>query len=77
VNSLHTSNGGITVTLPADTRFRVDAETSHGRITSDFKGEKVAGSKLRLSSTVGRDPAITLQLHASNGGISIRRQEAK
>jgi RNA polymerase sigma factor (sigma-70 family) len=77
VSSLHTSNGGITVTMPADTRFHVDAETSHGRITSDFKGEKVAGSKLRLSTTVGRDPAITLQLHTSNGEISIRRQEAK
>jgi RNA polymerase sigma factor (sigma-70 family) len=77
VNSLRTSNGSITVSLPADTRFHLDAETSHGRITSDFKGEKVAGRKLRLSTTVGRDPAITLQLHTSNGGISIRRQDAK
>ena len=33
---LNTSNGSLVITLPASAQFAVDADTSNGKITSDF-----------------------------------------
>lgn len=71
---LGTSNGTIEVALPADAQFRVDATTSHGKITSDFpvQGGK-AKPKSQLHGTVGSNPTVTLELTTSNGAIKIRK----
>jgi hypothetical protein len=71
---LHSSNGGLTLTLPEDARFRVDAATSNGRITSAFAVKEKGGqSKTHLRGTVGDDPAASLKLSTSNGGIKIEK----
>jgi RNA polymerase sigma factor (sigma-70 family) len=74
-HSFETNNGGIILSLPADARFRVDAETSHGRVTSDFtirtSGSK---SKTRLQGAVGEDSSVTIKIRTHNGGIHLQRQ---
>jgi DUF4097 and DUF4098 domain-containing protein YvlB len=71
---LHTSNGGLTVTLPDEARFQIDAATSNGRITSAFPVKAKGGqSKTHLRGTVGEDPAVSLKLSTSNGGIKIEK----
>jgi RNA polymerase sigma factor (sigma-70 family) len=75
--AFHTSNGSIEISLPADARFRFDAETSHGRITNEFgKNQAVRGQRLRMDGTVGANPATSLKLHTSNGSIALRPTKA-
>lgn len=68
-----TSNGSITLTLPAGTNAAVDASTSNGSITTDFpvtvQGRVGSG---KLVATVGRGGA-PLVLRTSNGSIRLRR----
>ncbi len=74
---LHTSNGGITVSLPGSSQFVVDGRTSNGRINSAFN-VKASGKqpRRRLQGQVGENPTMTLRLETSNGGIDIKRDEA-
>jgi len=75
--SFHTNNGSIVLELPADARFRVEAETVHGRVTSEFSIASSAGkTKNRLSGTTGEDASTTLKLHTQNGSITLKRQKA-
>ncbi len=72
-NELRTSNAGIVITLPANAAFNVDADTSNGKITSDFA---VTGSDISdtyLHGSVSGGGQTTIGLHASNGNIEIRR----
>lgn len=72
-SEMHTSNGGIDVTLPAEAQFVIDANTSNGNIDSDFAVTSQDFSDNRLYGTVGSDPDVTLALQTSNGGIDLRR----
>ena len=75
-HSFHTSNGSIVLALPADARFRFEAETTHGTIVDDFSGErphKKAGN--HLAGTVGQNPSTSLKLSTSNGNIALQRQD--
>jgi RNA polymerase sigma factor (sigma-70 family) len=75
-HSFQTSNGGLTLTLPADSRFRLDAQTSNGRATCRFPHKPTQGKvKTRLRATVGEDPAVSLKLRASNGSIEVRPEK--
>src|SRR5262249_22764113 len=75
-HSFQTSNGGLTLTLPADSRFRLDAQTSNGRVSCRFPHKPPQGkAKTRLQATVGEDPAVSLKLRASNGGIEVRPEK--
>jgi RNA polymerase sigma factor (sigma-70 family) len=72
-HSLHTTNGPILLTLPADARFRIDAKTSHGTIKSGFEVERTGEkSKTRLTGSVGQNPSTTLHVETTNGGVEIR-----
>jgi hypothetical protein len=72
-HTLHTSFGGISVTLPADARFRLDAQTSFGKVTTGFDLRPASGSdKTHLRGTVGDNPAVSLKLTTSNGNIEVR-----
>jgi DUF4097 and DUF4098 domain-containing protein YvlB len=72
---LATSNGSITLRLPAGTSFGLDASTSNGTIALD-------GFEIRTTGAVARDtlqgdvgaggPSITL--HTSNGAIVVSAQ---
>jgi DUF4097 and DUF4098 domain-containing protein YvlB len=72
--SFHSSNGRIGLTLPAESRFRVEAQTSNGRITTDFPVKGASKQrKNHLEGTVGAEPSMTLKLQTSNGGIEIKK----
>jgi RNA polymerase sigma factor (sigma-70 family) len=75
-HEFRTSNGSIGLTLPANAGFQVDAHTSHGKVTTEFK-INVSGSskKSSLKGTVGENPATTIQLHTSNGNIDIKPEK--
>jgi hypothetical protein len=72
-SEMRTSNGSLSVTLPASAQFAVDAETSNAKITSDFAVTAQNISDNRLRGTVGSNPGTTLELHTSNGPIEIRQ----
>jgi RNA polymerase sigma factor (sigma-70 family) len=73
---LTTNNGRILLTLPADARFKVDASTSNGSISSDFTaGASLKSEKKHLLATVGENPAAAVQLRTSNGAIEIRKKK--
>ncbi len=72
-SELRTSNAGIVITLPASAAFNVDADTSNGKIISDFA---VTGSDISdtyLHGAVSGGGQTTIGLHASNGNVEIRR----
>jgi DUF4097 and DUF4098 domain-containing protein YvlB len=73
----HTSNGNITLSLPRGASFRIDADTSHGRVSSTFPvhGEQER-KKNQLHGKVGDDPKFSLKLHTSNGSIHVREADA-
>ena len=72
-HELRTSNAGIVITLPSGAAFNVDADTSNGKVTSDFAVSANDVSDTRLRGTVGGGSGTTIGLHASNGNIEIRR----
>lgn len=69
------SNGKLTVALPPESEFQVDARTSNGKISSDFK-VKLAGKpqKRRLIGQVGSNPYFTLKLETSNGNVELHKE---
>lgn len=78
---LSTSNGSVSVKLPADAAFKLEARTSNGKISTDFTsdsetpGKKKKPSKSQLSGTFGDGPtSASLDIHTSNGSIEIRHQ---
>ncbi len=75
-HSFRTSNGRITLTLPSGASFTFDAETSNGRITSEFPVTRTGGSRdSEMRGTVGGNPTISIELHSSNGGIEFRQSQ--
>jgi DUF4097 and DUF4098 domain-containing protein YvlB len=73
-HSFRSSNGKITLTLPASASFRVNADTSNGRVTSDFAVKQSGGSdEKHLLGTVGENPNISIEAHTSNSNIEIRQ----
>jgi DUF4097 and DUF4098 domain-containing protein YvlB len=73
-HTLRTSNGKITLTLPASASFKLDAETSNGKVSSDFAVTRTGGSRdSELRGTVGDNPATSIELRTSNGGIELRK----
>jgi hypothetical protein len=79
---LSTSNGKVSVILPADAAFKLEARTRSGHITSDFasdaaesSGKKKKSNKSQLSGTFGgRQTSASLDIQTSNGSIEIRQQ---
>ncbi len=72
-NDLRTSNGSLSVTLPATATFAVNASTSNGKISSDFPITSADRGEDYVRGTVGSDPGTTLELETSNGPISLRQ----
>lgn len=71
-HALHSSNGNLTLKLPAGSRFRIDADTSNGEIRSDFPVTTTGSfSRTRLQGTVGDNPKTALDLRTSNGNIQL------
>jgi RNA polymerase sigma factor (sigma-70 family) len=75
-HTFKTSNGGIALSLPTDSRFRVDASTSLGTVSSDFtptEGKKKMGA--HLQATVGDNPKTSITAQTSLGSITLRKAE--
>jgi RNA polymerase sigma factor (sigma-70 family) len=73
-HSFTTNNGGIGVTLPDATKFRVDATTTNGAIATDFgEAPKKKPGSMSLKVTIGDNPAVSLKLRTTNGGIQIQK----
>jgi DUF4097 and DUF4098 domain-containing protein YvlB len=71
------SNGRIDLALPADAQFRYECTTSNARIKCEFGGEDDDHStRRRMRGKVGADPHTSITATTSNGGISIRKDEA-
>jgi hypothetical protein len=70
---LMTTNGSVDVTLPASAEFQVHADTTNGRISSDFP-ITVQGSfgPKTLSGTVGGG-GRELKVATTNGGIELKK----
>jgi len=74
--ALATTNGGITISLPASAEFQVRAATTNGSIRSDFP-ITVQGSfgNKTISGTVGAG-GRELKLATTNGGIEVKKSGA-
>ena len=70
---LATTNGGITVSLPASAEFKMRAATTNGGIHTDFPVTVMGdfGAKT-ISGTVGNG-GRDLKLATTNGGIEVRK----
>jgi DUF4097 and DUF4098 domain-containing protein YvlB len=72
-HTFHNDFGEINVSLPADARFRLDAHTSFGEVTTGFAITPPRGKdRSQLKGTVGDNPAATVTLTTSNGRIRVQ-----
>lgn len=72
---LRTSGGGITVTLIPDIAIDVDAETSGGRVSTEFAVASVVQGKVprnRLKGSINGGGPL-LKLHTSGGNIHLQK----
>jgi RNA polymerase sigma factor (sigma-70 family) len=75
-HEFHTSNGSISLTLPSNASFRIDAHTSHGKATSQFHLKDGEGAKKsHVKGTTSDNPATTIRLHTTNGNIEIKPEK--
>ena len=73
--NLRTSGGGITVTLIPDIAINVDAETSGGRVSTDFAVASIIQGKVprnRLKGSINGGGPL-LKLHTSGGNIDLQK----
>jgi hypothetical protein len=76
----HTLNGSITLTLPADARFRVDAQSGLGKVASQFVVTGMTAKKRdflqdTLRGSVGDNPATGINLRTGIGSIEIQKEK--
>jgi DUF4097 and DUF4098 domain-containing protein YvlB len=69
--SFESSNGAVSLRLPRDARFSVDAATSNGRVASDFEVEGGQPGKHSLKGDINGGGA-KLYVRSSNGSVSLR-----
>jgi DUF4097 and DUF4098 domain-containing protein YvlB len=73
-HSITASFGDITLSLPADARFRIDAKSDFGSVKCGFDVSRSNSSTdSHLIGEVGKDPPATLKITTSNGAIEIQR----
>lgn len=67
---LSTTNGGVTVKLPKGAAFSVDAETSNGRVHSDFEVAGGEAGKHHLTGAINGGGS-RLHIRTTNGGVHL------
>jgi len=66
------TTGSITVILPSDASFHLDARTDTGTITTDFPGVMVTHrTNSAIHSTVGKPPHAKVRLRSDSGSIQL------
>ena len=74
--SLQTTNGSITLDMPADIDADLEARTTNGKIDCDFTlKEEISAGKHHLEGTVNGGGAL-IYLKALNGNIYIQKSES-
>ncbi|MCE9620594.1 MAG: DUF4097 domain-containing protein [Planctomycetes bacterium] len=74
--TFRTGNSSIKLTLPEGAAFSFDAQTSNGKINSDFKVTASGNfNDTSLQGTVGENPQAKIVLHTSNGNISLKQSK--
>lgn len=68
--SFVSTNGGITVKLPKDIRVSLDAQTSNGRVKSDFDVEGGTPGKRSLAGDINGGGG-KLKAHTTNGNVEL------
>lgn len=79
-HKLITSNSSVKIMLPRDSSLNIEANTSNGRISSDFdvKNKEASRKGTSLKGSIGDgDSGKTLTLKTSNSSISIKRVKEK
>lgn len=71
-NVIDVGNGSATLTLPGEAQFGIDAQTSNGKLTSDFEIQGDA-STTAIKGTVGSTPAFGFVVRVKNGPIAIKK----
>lgn len=71
---LHTTNGGVSVEMPAGYSARVEAKTTNGGIRVDHPIRIKSKSKRRLEGTIG-EGGPTIKVRTVNGGVKIRESD--
>lgn len=69
------TNGSISVSLPADFNGQLDASTWNGSISSDFPVSMDKPSKTKLKGAIGQGGNSAIILHTTNGGVSIKKSQ--
>ena len=70
-----TTNGSVELTLPADFSGQLDAQTSNGRVRSDFPITVPTGNpQNRLSGSLGAGGTTTITLRSTNGNVDLKRR---
>jgi hypothetical protein len=76
ITRLSTSNHDVTITLPADASFGIDAATSGGSVVMEFPFMPTTpATETRLVGRVGSVPGTSLVVADSNGDIRIRQAD--
>jgi DUF4097 and DUF4098 domain-containing protein YvlB len=68
--ALETTNGGVTVKLPRGSGVSVDAETTNGRVHSDFQVAGGEAGKRHLSGDINGGGS-RLHIRTTNGGVHL------
>lgn len=69
---LDVSNGPISITLPADASFGIDATTINGKVRTAFAMAPTgAVTDTELHATVGQNPGLRTTATATNGDVSV------
>lgn len=72
-NRIDVGNGSVSITLPGDAQWGVDALTSNGALTSGFafQGNTTPTS---VKGTTGASPTFGIVIRIKNGNITIKKQ---
>lgn len=74
-SDLHTTNGSVRLTLPADAGAEIEARTTNGGVSCDFDLASETRSKRRLEGRIGSGGG-RFELRSVNGSVSIDRGHA-
>jgi hypothetical protein len=65
----HTTNAGISLTLPADAAFSISGTTTNASVRTDFEGLTVG--EAALDGSFGDDPETSIRADTTNGVLSV------
>jgi DUF4097 and DUF4098 domain-containing protein YvlB len=70
---LHTTNGNLVASLPADLKAVLEAMTTNGRVSIDFPIEKVGVKSSKVVQGRIGGGGVVVKLRTTNGNIAVKR----